>query len=34
MYQNGLSHIHERNEGGWSPICYAAISGNLGADLI
>ncbi|CAE7340069.1 Ankrd17 [Symbiodinium microadriaticum] len=28
MYQNGLSHIHERNEGGWSPICYAAISGN------
>jgi len=28
MYQNGLSHIHERHDGGWSPICYAAISGN------
>ena len=28
MYQNGFESIHERDEAGWTPICYAALDGS------
>lgn len=30
MYQNGLDGINCRDGAGWSPLCYAAVSGNQG----
>ena len=28
MYQNGFRNVHDRDEAGWTPICYAALNGN------
>ncbi|CAE7476138.1 unnamed protein product [Symbiodinium microadriaticum] len=28
MYQNGFQNVSDRDEAGWTPICYAALGGN------
>ncbi|CAE7212486.1 INVS [Symbiodinium sp. CCMP2592] len=28
MYQNGFRDVSDRDEAGWTPICYAALGGN------
>ena len=28
MYQNGFQSLRERDEAGWTPVCYAALDGN------
>lgn len=28
LYQNGFSHVNERDSAGWSPLLYAALGGN------
>ena len=28
MYQNGFEDVQDRDEAGWTPICYAALGGN------
>lgn len=28
MYQNGFANVADRDEGGWSPLCFAALNGE------
>ena len=28
LYQNGFTHVNERDSSGWSPLLYAALGGN------